>query len=75
MESLLARLPELHLPVLLVRGMESELIHEDFVREFLDLAPDATHVDVGGAGHMVAGDRNDVFCAAILDFLSSRKAA
>ena len=75
MEGLLANLPRLHLPVLLVRGLQSELVHEDYVREFVDLAPSASHVDVGGAGHMVAGDRNDVFCAAILDFLTDRRAA
>ncbi len=75
MERLLANLPNLHLPVLLVRGMQSELVHADYVKEFLDLAPAATSIDVSGAGHMVAGDRNDVFCAAILDFLTDREAA
>lgn len=75
MEGLLANLPRLHLPVLLVRGLQSELVHEDYVREFVDSAPSASYVDVGGAGHMVAGDRNDVFCAAILDFLTDRRAA
>ncbi|MBE0694805.1 MAG: alpha/beta hydrolase [Aquamicrobium sp.] len=75
MEDLLAKLPNLHLPVLLVRGVQSELVHEDYVREFVDLAPSASYVDVGGAGHMVAGDRNDVFCSAILDFLTDREAA
>jgi pimeloyl-ACP methyl ester carboxylesterase len=75
MEGLIAALPKLRLPVLLVRGMQSELVHEDFAREFVDLAPDASYVDVGGAGHMVAGDKNDVFCGAILDFLTDREAA
>lgn len=75
MEGLLANLPRLHLSVLLVRGLQSELVHEDYVREFVDAAPSASYVDVGGAGHMVAGDRNDVFCAAILDFLTDRRAA
>lgn len=75
MERLLNNLPRLHLPVLLVRGMQSELVHEDYVKEFLDLAPSANSVDVGGAGHMVAGDRNDVFCEAILDFLTDSRAA
>ena len=28
--------------------------------------------DVAGAGHMVAGDRNDAFNAAVLDFLDLR---
>jgi pimeloyl-ACP methyl ester carboxylesterase len=75
MHEILDRLPELRLPVLLVRGMQSELVHEDYAREFVSLAPNASYVDVGGAGHMVAGDRNDVFCDAILGFLASRKAA
>jgi hypothetical protein len=32
--------------------------------------PHATYVDVSGARHMVAGDRNDQFANAIEDFLS-----
>ncbi len=75
MEELMAGLPDLHLPVLLVRGMQSELVHEEFAREFVELAPSASYVDVGGAGHMVAGDKNDVFSKAVLDFLTDRQAA
>jgi len=75
MEELIGALPRLHLPVLLVRGMQSELVHEDFAREFVEMAPSARYVDVGGAGHMVAGDKNDIFCAAILDFLTDQQAA
>jgi pimeloyl-ACP methyl ester carboxylesterase len=75
MDDIIARLPGLHTPVLLVRGMQSELVHEDHAREFVTLAPSASYVDVGGAGHMVAGDKNDVFCSAILDFLTESEAA
>jgi len=75
MGELIAGLPKLALPVLLVRGMQSELVHEAYAREFVELTPAASYVDVGGAGHMVAGDRNDVFCGAILDFLTNDKAA
>ncbi len=75
MEELTAKLPELHLPVLLVRGMQSELVHEAYAREFVQLAPSANYVDVGGAGHMVAGDKNDIFCGAILEFLTGQEAA
>ncbi|NMG40059.1 alpha/beta fold hydrolase [Chelativorans sp. ZYF759] len=74
-DELLAALPGMHVPMLLVRGMQSELVHEEYAREFVELAPQASYVDVGGAGHMVAGDRNDVFCAAILEFLTDREAA
>jgi pimeloyl-ACP methyl ester carboxylesterase len=33
------------------------------------MAPDARLADVSGAGHMVVGDRNEVFVSAVLDFL------
>lgn len=60
----------LRVPALLVRGASSELVREEHAREFLELAPHAKFVDVAGARHMVAGDRNDVFSAAILEFLA-----
>lgn len=59
----------IRIPTLLVRGGSSELVQETHVREFLQLVPHASYVDVGGARHMVAGDRNDHFAAALLDFL------
>lgn len=65
------RLGALTIPVLLVRGLLSELILEDEKNAFLAAAPTASAVDVGGAGHMVAGDRNDAFAASILHFLSA----
>jgi pimeloyl-ACP methyl ester carboxylesterase len=57
-------------PTLLVRGASSELVQESHVKEFLGLVPQAEYVDVTGARHMVAGDRNDQFAAAILRFLA-----
>jgi pimeloyl-ACP methyl ester carboxylesterase len=60
----------LRIPALLVRGGSSELVKEANVKEFLELAPHAKFVDVAGARHMVAGDRNDAFSAAIVDFLA-----
>jgi pimeloyl-ACP methyl ester carboxylesterase len=57
------------IPALLVRGGSSELVHEAHVREFLELVPHAEYVDVADARHMVAGDRNDHFSAAVIDFL------
>lgn len=63
------------LPVLLVRGVNSELIREEHAREFLEHVPSARYVDVAEAGHMVAGDRNDAFAEAVLDFLTERQAA
>ncbi|WP_417689991.1 alpha/beta fold hydrolase [Roseibium sp.] len=60
---------ELDVPVLLVRGRNSELVAEEHVEEFLKLVPHSEFVDIHGAGHMVAGDRNDVFAEAIESFL------
>ena len=60
----------LRISALLVRGGSSELVKEEHAKEFLALAPHAKFVDVAGARHMVAGDRNDVFSAAIADFLA-----
>jgi hypothetical protein len=32
--------------------------------------PHAKYIDVAEAGHMVAGDRNDAFSKAVIEFLS-----
>jgi pimeloyl-ACP methyl ester carboxylesterase len=57
-------------PMLLVRGQMSDLVTQERADEFLARFPDIDFVDVGGAGHMVAGDRNDVFAGAVVDFLA-----
>jgi pimeloyl-ACP methyl ester carboxylesterase len=68
-EALVAAARSLQIPALLVRGASSELVQEAHAKEFLDLVPHAEYADVSGARHMVAGDRNDQFSNAILDFL------
>jgi pimeloyl-ACP methyl ester carboxylesterase len=62
------------IPALLVRGGSSELVHEAHVREFLDLVPHADYIDVAEARHMVAGDSNDRFSDAVLDFVAKQEA-
>jgi pimeloyl-ACP methyl ester carboxylesterase len=57
------------IPTLLVRGRVSDLLSEEGARELLELIPHARLVDVAGAGHMVAGDRNDLFNEAVVSFL------
>ncbi len=56
-------------PTLLVRGLLSDVVSEQTVNDFVDLVPHARTVDVTGAGHMIAGDDNDAFTQAVLDFL------
>jgi pimeloyl-ACP methyl ester carboxylesterase len=69
-EELTAAAQALAIPTLLVRGKASELVQEAHAKEFLALVPHAHYADVSGARHMVAGDQNDVFAAAILKFLN-----
>jgi len=59
----------LTIPTLLVRGRQSDLLSEAGAQEFLELVPHARFVDVANAGHMVAGDRNDLFNNAVVSFL------
>jgi len=56
-------------PTLLVRGGSSDVVSAEGARELQQLIPHAELFDVQGAGHMVAGDRNDVFSNAVIDFL------
>jgi len=56
-------------PMLLVRGGNSDVVGTDEAGALLRVAPQAQAIDVAGAGHMVAGDRNDVFSSAVADFL------
>jgi len=57
-------------PTLLVRGAMSDIVTEEAAAELRRMIPGCEVVDVAGAGHMVAGDRNDVFNAAIREFLA-----
>lgn len=59
----------IRVPTLVVRGANSDLVSPEGVREFVDIVPGARYIDVADAGHMVAGDQNDHFTAAVLDFL------
>lgn len=60
----------LRLPTLLVRGGLSDILSEEGAQHFLELCPHAEYVNITGAAHMVAGDRNDVFADAVIDFLA-----
>jgi peroxiredoxin len=57
-------------PMLLIRGQVSDLVSQERADEFLARFPQVEFTDVRGAGHMVAGDRNDIFAGAVLDFLA-----
>jgi peroxiredoxin len=57
-------------PMLLVRGQMSDLVSQENADRLLRRFPAIEFVDVRGAGHMVVGDRNDVFAEAVLGFLA-----
>ena len=60
----------LELPTLLVRGGLSDVLSEEGAAAFLVSCPHSEYVNITDAGHMVAGDRNDVFGKAVIDFLA-----
>jgi len=64
----------LRIPLLLVRGTQSELVSEDIARAFVAEIPQARYVNVAGAAHMVAGDVNDPFTEQVVAFLDGLRA-
>ncbi len=74
-ESFFTRLEQaasgIYVPTLLVRGKQSDLVTPEGVQLLLKLIPHAELVDVEGAGHMVAGDKNDAFNSAVESFLTT----
>ncbi|MGD8608944.1 MAG: alpha/beta hydrolase [Myxococcales bacterium] len=65
----LSRVRNLDIPTLLIRGRLSDIVSTETASEFLQLVPHAEYVDLADAHHMVAGDRNDAFTDAIVQFL------
>jgi pimeloyl-ACP methyl ester carboxylesterase len=54
---------------MLVRGKHSDIVNDEGVADLLKLIPAARYVNVADAGHMVAGDDNDVFTESLAAFL------
>jgi pimeloyl-ACP methyl ester carboxylesterase len=59
----------LTIPVLLVRGMQSDVVTPEGAAEFQALVPHAQLVEIGGAAHTAAGDDNDSFTDAVAKFV------
>jgi len=57
------------IPTLLVRGRDSDVLSAEGAQEFKALIP-GVHMREAAAGHMVAGDDNDVFAGHVVDFLN-----
>jgi pimeloyl-ACP methyl ester carboxylesterase len=57
-------------PTLIVRGLSSDVVSDAGLADIRGLIPQAQVADVQGAGHMVAGDDNDIFASTLEGFLS-----
>jgi pimeloyl-ACP methyl ester carboxylesterase len=58
-------------PTMLVRGGHSDVVSDEGLADMRALIPQAELVEVGSAGHMVAGDDNDVFTTRLEAFLAA----
>jgi pimeloyl-ACP methyl ester carboxylesterase len=58
------------IPTLLVKGGISDIVSDEGSRELQGLIPQLEVADVAGAGHMVAGDKNDAFNHAVIEFIN-----
>ncbi|WP_225729737.1 MULTISPECIES: alpha/beta fold hydrolase [unclassified Nocardia] len=59
----------LTIPVLLVRGMRSDVVSAEGAAAFQELVPHAQLAEIGGAAHTAAGDDNDSFTEAVAKFV------
>ncbi|MEV0293029.1 alpha/beta hydrolase [Nocardia sp. NPDC050710] len=59
----------LTIPVLLVRGVQSDVVSAEGAAAFQRLVPHVQLVEIGGAAHTAAGDDNDAFTDAVAQFV------
>jgi pimeloyl-ACP methyl ester carboxylesterase len=60
-------------PSLLLRGRRSDVVRDDGAAGLLTANPLFDLEEIPGAGHMIAGDRNDRFNAALMRYLRRRR--
>jgi pimeloyl-ACP methyl ester carboxylesterase len=68
---LLAAAANIDVPVLLLSGGRSDVVSRGTVDEFLQLVPQARHVELAQATHMVAGDANEAFTNEVIHYVHS----
>jgi pimeloyl-ACP methyl ester carboxylesterase len=61
---------DLTIPILLIRGKLSDVVSPEGVKDFLAKVPRAEFVELSDAGHTAAGDDNDAFSEAVVQFAS-----
>ena len=71
-DSLLARLPQISVPALVLVGKEDRSLPPSLARRIHDLLPDSRLVQIPAAGHLSALEQPAAVTEAILDFLATR---
>ncbi|MFN0145989.1 MAG: alpha/beta fold hydrolase, partial [Dehalococcoidia bacterium] len=61
---------KINCPTLVVRGETSNVLDQETVNRMLDVMPNASAVEIPGAGHGVPQDRPKEFWAAVNGFLA-----
>jgi len=69
-ERMLAECRRFTAPAMLVRGMRSDVVSDAGIAELRASLPQLEVFDVAAAGHMLAGDKNDLFNQGVVQFLS-----
>ena len=70
MQKLEQAVTDLTIPILLIRGKLSDVVSPEGVKDFLAKVPNAEFVELSDAGHTAAGDDNDAFSDAVVQFVS-----
>jgi pimeloyl-ACP methyl ester carboxylesterase len=70
MQKLEQAVVDLTIPILLIRGKLSDVVSPVGVKDFLAKVPNAEFVELSDAGHTAAGDDNDAFSDAVVQFVS-----
>jgi len=60
----------LQIPLMLIRGKLSDVVSTEGVNDFLKKVPRTEFVELSGAGHTAAGDDNDAFSEAVVQFVT-----
>jgi pimeloyl-ACP methyl ester carboxylesterase len=68
-DELLAVADGVTLPTLLIHGGKSDIVDDESIAEIRNLVPQTELYEVPGAGHMIAGDRNDAFNEGLIAFI------
>lgn len=69
MEKLEQAAIHIEVPILLIRGKLSDIVSPEGVEDFLAKVPHAELIELPGAGHTAAGDDNDAFTEAVVEFV------